>query len=99
MSIQCGVERGDEVCTAVCLRRDGDRGDLRAANERGDVGALVGEITTVHIGEIDTVRDVTVEGLWFDDKPILSAEQGGCRLEFAENVRFLPGKPAPARQR
>jgi hypothetical protein len=42
--------------------------------------------------ENHTVRDVTVEGLWFDDKPILSAEQAGCRLEFAKDVRFLPAK-------
>lgn len=38
------------------------------------------------------VRDVTIEGLWIGDRQILSPEQGRCLLEFARDVRFLPGK-------
>lgn len=46
------------------------------------------------------VRDVTVQGLWIGEKQILSAEEGGFHLEFAKDIRFLPGegrKPARAR--
>jgi hypothetical protein len=39
------------------------------------------------------VRDVTVRGLYFGGRPILSAEQGGFHLEFASDVRFLADGP------